>query len=100
MTSIHCAILLLQLSVLSVCYAAEIKDCFFIDYNPYNVQLVCGDFIQKDSCFTSNSGNGRYNYVRVLRTGNCRVDRLNETLSDHFQNLQTYEISWNRFNRF
>ncbi|XP_055302598.1 protein artichoke-like [Sitodiplosis mosellana] len=87
-------VLLFQLSALSVCYATEIKDCFFMDYNPYYVQLVCGEFVQKDSCFSSNFVHSSYNYVRLLKTGNCRGTRLNETLPDIFQNLQTYDISF------
>lgn len=89
-----CLLFLIQLIRLIVCQGPEIRDCFFIDYNPYNIQLVCGDSVQKDSCFSSNFGHRSYTYVRLLKTGNCKGIRLTKTLPDTFQNLQTFDISF------
>lgn len=91
---ILCVFFLIQFSIINVCRGTEIRDCFYIDYNPYYIQLVCDNSVQKDSCFTSNFGHQGYNYVRQLKTGTCTGNRLNETLSDTFHSLQTFDISF------
>lgn len=87
-------------TLINLSFAASITNCNFIDFNLayLTVSLSCVDYngpYQLYRCFDVNFIRKFYGKkVHELRSGDCRGDRLNNTLPIIFSNLIAYDISY------